>query len=386
MTRAPYTERGDRPRRGSPRAVMVATLAALLLAGRAYAQAPATLDISLVIDYRSAERTIETYQGFGGSPAEVAAMRGSQVALATTALLAGRPLGTDLLERHLQAIRYNQRLDDDPFQMALARGIAGEMKELLTELQRRNFGQRVVSTVEQLFPADARVRSRIPMFFVAFGPQTIDAFVRRVVWDDATPRFVGEGEGELTIVVNLAHAVSYGQSTDERFIGVLSVVAHEVFHAAFGAYKDASPAWRQYYASNTSAFDAMLDLAQNEGIAYYLSLIQRTRGRLSPEWEQRVRASFEQFNRNAEELLSPGLTRRRAQEILQRANTAGYFESYGSMAGMVIARQIDQTFGRQALSSTIALGPLAFFRKYLEVMQRDGSVPPLSPALQRAVR
>jgi hypothetical protein len=192
--------------------------------------------------------------------------------------------------------------------------------------------------------------------------------------------------GELTIVVNLAHAVSYGQSTDERFIGVLSVVAHEVFHAAFGAYKDGSPAWRSYYAAHTTPFDALLDLTQNEGIAYYLSLIQRTRGRLSPEWERQVRVSFEQFNRNAEELLSPSLTPRRAQEILRRANTAGYWESYGSMAGMVIARQIDQTFGRQALSSTIAEGPQAFFRKYLEVMQRDGSAPPLSPQLQRAVR
>jgi hypothetical protein len=270
--------------------------------------------------------------------------------------------------------------------MVPARAIAREMQELLVELQQRNFGQRVVSTVEQLFPADARVRSRIPMFFVAFGPQTIDAFVRRVVWDGPTPRFVGEGEGELTIVVNLAHAVSYGTTTDERFIGVLSVVAHEVFHAAFGAYKDASPAWHQYYATHTTAFDAMLDLAQNEGIAYYLSLIQRTRGRLSSEWEQRVRTAFDQFNRNTEELLNPSITPGRAQEIIRRANTAGYWESYGSMAGMVIARQIDQTFGRQALSSTIAQGPRSFFKAYLDVMQRDGAVPPLSPVLQRAVR
>ena len=129
----------------------------------------------------------------------------------------------------------------------------------------------------QLAPPMPRGRSRTPMF-VAFGPHDDRRVRRRVVWDALTPRFVGEGGRGATIVVNLAHAVSYGHSTDERFIGVLSVVAHEVFHAAFGAYKDASPAWRQYYASNTTPFDAMLDLAQNEGIAYYLSLRSSARG------------------------------------------------------------------------------------------------------------
>jgi len=361
-------------------------LALFLRAREGFGQNTASLSIILDIDYGSAERTIEVYQGSGMMPREIAGLRGSRIALATTSLVTQRHLDLPTLERHLEAAKYNQRLEDDPFLMVEARGNAQPMKELLRELQRRNFGQRVVSTVEQLFPSEARVSSRLPMFFVAFGPQQVDAFVRRVIWDGPNPRFVGEGEGELTIVVNLAHAVSYGSSTDERFIGVLSVVAHEVFHAAFGAYKDTSPAWRRYYATYTTPFDNLLDLAHNEGIAYYLSLVQRTHGRLTPEWEQRLRSACETFNRNADELLSPGLTERRAFEILRLANTSGYWESFGSMAGMVIARQIDQTLGRTALSETIATGPHTFFRTYAELMKRDSNLPQLSAAVVRALR
>ena len=81
-------------------------------------------------------------------------------------------------------------------------------------------------------------------------------------------------------MVNLANSVHYGRTVDERFIGLMSVVAHEVFHAAFGAYKDRSPQWQSFYAHHQSYVDRLLDLTQNEGIAYYLSLIQRSGGKL----------------------------------------------------------------------------------------------------------
>jgi len=133
--------------------------------------------------------------------------------------------------------------------MREARANVKAISELLEEAQKRNFGQKVVSTVAQLFPAAARVNTVIPVYFVAFGHQNIDAFVRRVIWRGDSPVFTGEGEGELTIVVNLAKCVNYGRSVDERFIGMLSIVAHEVFHAAFGVYKDGSPVWKNYYAT-----------------------------------------------------------------------------------------------------------------------------------------
>jgi len=344
-------------------------------------------NVFLRIDYSSAEKTLELYQGTGGRPADIAALRGSQIALSTTAFLAQRPLDTPALEQALEAVKFNQGLGDDVFRMRDARANVAVIRELLEEAQKRNFGQKVVSTVAQLFPSGARVNTVIPVYFVAFGHQNIDAFVRRVVWRGDTPMFTGEGEGELTIVVNLAKCVNYGRSVDERFIGMLSVVAHEVFHAAFGVYKDGSPAWRAYYATHRSAFDQLLDLSHNEGIAYYLSLIQSSRGNLPPDGLERARRSFADFNRNAAELLAPGTTFRRSEDIIRLSNTSGYWESYGAITGMIVARQIDQTLGREALVETIANGPADFFGKYAELMKRDGNIPVISPVvLQNATR
>ncbi len=353
----------------------------LLVTAAAPAQESGNFDVILNIQYSSAERTIELYEGLGGIPADIAGMRGSQIALATTALLSQRPLDTESLTRALEAAKFNQALGDDVFRMKDARQNLSPMHDLLNEALKRNFGQKVVSTVAQLFPAGARVRTVIPVYFVAFGPQNIDAFVRRVRWNRNTPFFTGEGEGELTIVVNLAKAVHYGQSTDERFVAMLGVVAHEVFHAAFGVYKDGSPAWRAYYASHRSAMDQLLDLSHNEGIAYYLSLVQSSRGRLPSDGLARAQHSFAEFNANIAELLSPRTTDRRINDIIRMSNTSGYWDNYGAITGMIIARQIDQTLGRQALVETIANGPEDFFEKYAELSKRDGELPALSPQL-----
>ena len=360
---------------------------ALLSGAVARGQQGDYFNVFLRIDYASAEKTLELYRGVTGRPADIAALRGSQIALSTTAFLAQRPLDTPALVEALEAVKYNQGLGDDLFRMKDARASLAEISELLVESQRRNFGQKVVSTVAQLFPSGARVNTVIPVYFVAFGHQNIDAFVRRVIWRGDTPVFAGEGEGELTIVLNLAKCVNYGHSVDERFIGMLSVVAHEVFHAAFGVYKDGSPAWRTYYATHKSPLDQLLDLSQNEGIAYYLTLIQSSRGKLPSDGLERARHSFSEFNSNAAELLAPGTSYRRSEDIIRLSNTSGYWESYGAMTGMIIARQIDQTLGRQALTETIANGPADFFGKYADLMKRDGSLPQLSPlVLQNAAR
>ncbi len=344
-------------------------------------------NVFLRIDYASAEKTLELYQGLGGRPADIAALRGSQIALSTTALLAQRRLDTPALEQALEAVKFNQGLDDDVFRMRDARAKVSAIIELFEEAQKRNFGQKVVSTVAQVFPAGARVNTVIPVYFVAFGHQNIDAFVRRVIWRGDSPAFTGEGEGELTIVVNLAKCVNYGRTVDERFIGMLSVVAHEVFHAAFGVYKDGSPFWRNYYATHRTPLDQLLDLSHNEGVAYYLTLVQSSRGKLPPDGLERARRAFAEFNRNAAELLAPGTSFRRSEDIIRLSNTSGYWESYGAITGMIIARQIDQTLGRQALMETIANGPADFFGKYADLMKRDGGIPPLSDlVLQTAAR
>lgn len=356
-------------------------LLAAVCAAPVQAQESGNFDVILNIQYASAEKTIGLYEGLTGNPADIAAMRGSQIALSTTALLAQRPLDTQALTRALEAVKFNQSLDDDVFRMKDARANLVPMRDLLAESQRRNFGQKVVSTVAQLFPAGARVRTVIPVFFVAFGHQNIDAFVRRVRWTGNTPVFTGEGEGELTIVVNLAKAVHYGQSTDERFVGMLGVVAHEVFHAAFGVYKDGSASWRAYYASRRSPMDKLLDLTHNEGIAYYLSLVQSSRGRLPSDGLAHAQRSFAEFNANLAELISPRTSERRINDIIRMSNTSAYWDNYGAITGMIVARQIDQTLGRQALVETIANGPEDFFAKYAELMKRDGELPALSPQL-----
>jgi hypothetical protein len=358
----------------------------VLFSFSALAQDYAQFNVFLDLNYASAEQTVELFGGLSGHPDEVAQLRGSQIALATTAYLAQRPLTLADLERSLESAKFNQSQGDDPFRMGEARSNVAQIKELLAALRQRNFGQKVVSTVEQLFPPNARVNTRIPVYLVAFGHQNIDAYVQRIVWRGNTPTFVGEGQGELTIVVNLDKAVGYGPDLDERFIWLMSVVAHEVFHAAFGAYKDGSPVWRQYYAKPRTYLDELLDLAQNEGIAYYLTLIQRTRGRLVMDWPERVRAAFTDFNKNAEELLSPRTPMRRAEELIRTANTSEYWQNYGAITGMIIARQIDNTFGRAALSETVANGVGDFFLKYIEVMKQQSDYPRLSPVLLQYIQ
>jgi hypothetical protein len=353
-----------------------------LLVTPALSQDYAQFNVFLDLNYASADQTVELFRGLSGHPDEIAQLRGSQIALATTAYLSQRQLTAADLERSLQAAKFNQSQGDDPFRMGEARSNMAPIAELLSALRQRNFGQKVVSTVEQLFPPNARVTTRIPVYFVAFGHQNIDAYVQRIIWHGNTPTFVGEGQGgELTIVVNLDKAVGYGPNLDERFIWLMSVVAHEVFHAAFGAYKDTSPAWRMYYSRSHTYLDELFDLAQNEGIAYYLTLIQRTRGRLVMDWPERVRTAFTDFNRNAEELLSPRTPPRRAADLIRMANTSEYWQNYGAITGMIIARQIDNTFGRTSLTETIANGPIDFFLKYMDVIKQQNDYPHLSPTL-----
>jgi len=344
-----------------------------------------TFEVRLRIDLESVEQTIGLYEGLSGRPADIARLRGSQIALATTSLLSQQRLDVSSLEEALGAAKFNQISSDDLFRMKEGRDNVAALRELLDAVKRRNFAQKVVSTVEQLFPEKTAMRAEIPMFFVAFGHQNIDAFVRRVEWHGNIPRFVGEGEGDLTIVVNLAKAVSYGRELDERFIGLLSVVAHEVFHAAFGVYKDHSPVWRTYYATRTTYLDHLLDLTHNEGIAHYLSMIQRTGGKLRGDQMERVHAAFAEFNRTVGELLSRNITPRRASELIRNSNSSGYWESYGAITGMIIARQIDQTLGRHALMETIANGPDDFFLKYVELSERDNSIPSLAEQVAQRV-
>jgi len=346
-----------------------------------FAQSHPGFNVRLTLNYESVERCIGLYEGLSGNGREIASLRGSHLALATTADLARRSLTSEYLQARLDDIKFGQVDEDDVFGLKDARSNVTSIKELLTTIRRRNFAQRVVSTVEQLFPPEARVSATIQLYFVGFGHRNIDAYVRRVVWHGDLPEFVGEGEGELTIVVNLAKAIGYGRTVDERFLGVLSVVAHEVFHAAFGAYKDASPIWQQYYLTHTSYLDQLLDLTQNEGIAHFLTFEQRTGGSLPKDWDEKIAAAFAEFNRTADELTSPHVSPQRAQLLISTSNTSEYWKSYGAITGMFIARTLDHQMGRTALAETIANGADAFFARYHTLCLRDNALPRLARSI-----
>lgn len=351
-----------------------------LLPSAAQAQPLPDLDIRLTLDVASAEQTLALYQGQSGSVRETAALPGSRLALAATAALSGRTLSPAMLEAALEDARFGAPQNPDVFSMDDARRKAPALRDLLAELRRRNAARRVASTVAQVFPAGSRVHTTVPVYIVAFGPQTIDAFVQRVAWRDGFPVFTDEGE--VTIVVNLAHAVGYGPTTEQRLLGTLSTMAHEVFHAAFEAYQDSSDVWRAFHAGHRGFAARLLELTQNEGIAHYLSFEQRG-GNAPPDWDTRVRASMEEFNRSMAELLSPATSARRAGELLRSSNTSTYWESYGAITGLLIAREIDRTAGRPALVETLAGGPLVFFAAYERLCERDSNLPRLSPLVRR---
>lgn len=353
----------------------------LLVHASSSSQTNPYFNVRLNINYESADRSIGLFEGLSGSGRDIVPLRGSRIALATTSDLARRRLTEEQLVKSLDDIKFGQVNADDVFRMKDARANVAAMKELLANIKRRNLAQRVASTVEQLFPSATRITTTIPLYFVAFGHQNLDAYVLRVVWENDVPIFVGEGEGELTIVVNLANAIHYGRTADERFIGVLSVVAHEVFHAALGVYKDSSPLWKEYYQTHQSYADQLLDLTQNEGIAHYLTFEQRTGGRLPPDWDEKIAQSLAEFCRSADELSSPRISPQRAHYLISTSNTSEYWKSYGAITGMFIARTIDMKLGRAALAETITNGADDFYRKYKLLSEQNTNLPKLCSAI-----
>jgi hypothetical protein len=357
--------------------------ALLLLPLPAISQGVPELDIRLTIDAASATRTLDLLEQRSGFVRDIAALPGSRLALAAAAALSGRRLDVPDLERSLEDARFGAPQPDDPLGMDDARVRVREVRQLLTEILRRSFATRVAGTVAQLFPPHADVHAVIPVYFVAFGPQTIDAFVQRVTWDGDEPEF--RHDGRLTIVMNLTRSVVYGRSTDERLLATLSTVTHEVFHAAFGAYQDSSDVWRAFRRSHRGYLIELLELTQNEGLAHYLSFEQR--GGFTPsDWDTRVRGSVDQFNRSAEELASHTIGRERAGELLRASNTSAYWESYGAITGLFIARAIDRIAGRPALAATVAEGPLAFFAAYDRLCARDSNLPRLGGAVRSLLK
>lgn len=336
-------------------------------------------NVNLQVDYASAEQAIALFEDRPVNTRALSELRGSRIVASTTGYIADRGSVSHRLQYYLDSLKYHQIITDDVFHLEVARKNVATIKNLLDEVKKRNFNRRVIATVEQIFPQQATISVTIPVYVVAFGHENVDAFVRRIIWHGDEPQFVSENEGELTIVINLGQSINYGNTLDDRFVSLLGVVAHEVFHAAFGAYKETSPSWKQFNQNSHRAFDVLLDISQNEGIAYYLSLDQHGGGYVPRDWTVRTREVFSLFNKNARELLSEHTKSRRVQELLRTANLSGYWESYGAMTGMFIAREIDIRLGRAALIETLERTPFDFFRKYIALTEEDSNLPKFSP-------
>lgn len=350
------------------------------------AQTNPDFNVTLLVDYKAVEQTLSLIEGRSLSTSSIAELRGNKIAASTAGLIAGDRSLPLLLRDYLDSLRYNLIVKNDIFNLEEIRRSSTEIKELLDELKLKNFARRVTATVEQMFPSDAEISVTIPMYVVAIGHENADAFVRRIEWYGENCRFVGENEGELTIVVNLTQAVRYGRELEDRFISLLGVVAHEVFHASFSAYKEQSNIWQEFYSYNNNPLDKLLDLVQNEGIAYYLSLDQQGRGYLPRDWNDRILSAFSAFNKNARDLASERLNPARASEMIRKANLSGYWDSYGSIAGMAMAREIDLQIGRASLIETIIRGPYEFFKKYDKLVQGNSNLPPLDSAILKNIQ
>ncbi len=364
---------------------LIAGALVVLLPALSQAQMNPRFDVNLHIDYTSAEEMIQLFDDEPVGIDELASLRGNKIAASTTGLIADRASLTDKLADELDSLKFHQIIRDDVYHLEEGRKNSAAIKELLTEMQKSNFNRKVAATVEQIFPRDAEISLLVPVYVVALGHENVDAFVRRIIWHNDVPEFVGDSRGELTIVVNLSHAVAYADNLQDRYLSLLGVVAHELFHAAFAEYQDRSPVWQEYRRTHQRPFDELTDLTQNEGIAYYLSIDQRGHGYVPRDWYPSARTAFAAFDANAEELLSRTLTPERASALIRSANLSGYNESYGAHCGMFMAREIDLRLGREALIETIANGPVDFFQKYASLAARDNSLPPLSEAVSSAL-
>ena len=338
-------------------------------------------DVSLRVDFSSADELLDFLSYRTNNAERSARQPGNLIAAATSLLLARTDRPPEDFALALQSGREAYSGGKDIYGLRSTVTNLEQLKKLLAETKKRRLDRRVVATIASFFPDDASVSLTVPVYVVAMGNENASAFVRRVAWKNNAPVFVGEGEGEQVIVLNLTRCLDGGDNVDREFIQVLSTLAHECFHAVYGAYRSAVTSAPS---PNAPVF-ALADLVQNEGIAYKLSLEIQAGGAMPPPpWFDATGRAVRALNSALLELQSPSLTPSRARELLMNSNLSGSFEgNYGATAGLRMAYEIDSKLGRQVLTETIREGTKSFFMKYLELCRRDSNLPRLE---ERAVR
>ena len=355
-----------------------------LLPSPSSAQTNPQFDVTLRVDYSSTEEMLDFFDRRSNNSARVAKQPGNQLAAATSLLLARTERPTDDFVRALELARDTYNSSNDIYGLRPTVSHLDELKRLLAETKRRRLDRRVVATISSLFPADARISVTVPVFVVAMGNENAAAFVRRVLWKENAPVFVGDDQGEQVIVLNLTRCLMRGGDVEQEFLQVLSTLAHESFHAVYGAYRsgiatDLNP---------NSPAAALAGLVQNEGIAYLLSMeIQEGGDVPPPQWFDVTKRAVENLNAALIELQLPSLTPRRARELMLNSNLSGSFEgNYGATAGLRIAYEIEKRLGRPALTETVRDGVRDFFGKYSELCKQDSNLPKLDASALGGVR
>ena len=330
-------------------------------------------DFSLGVDYNAAEQMLDYFDHRTGNTKYVAELRGNQLAAATSVMLARTEKSDDDFRQQLDLARNNTRFESDVYGFTLAKNHIQELRKLLLEIKHRQLDRRIVATISSFFPEQVKISTRFSVYFVVIGNERAAAFMRRVIWNYDVPIFVGEEKGEPIIVVNLARIVEGQNNVEAQFIEVLSTTAHECFHAAFSVLQKSLP--ESVKAKNIA--EQLLDVVQNEGIAYYLSLQTHLGDRTpSSQWFDVTGRAMKALNGVLVELSSPNLTLSRAQELMMNSNLSGSFEgNYGATAGMRMAYEIDARLGRPALTATLLTGSRSFISTYTQACLRDGTLP-----------
>jgi hypothetical protein len=347
--------------------------AVLIFFNRMSAQVNTGLSVSLSVDFTAAERMLEYFDRRTSNVESVLTAHGNILAAATSVMLARTSADKADFRNALERVRDNENIQPDIYGLLPARINSTELRKLLTEIKHRQLERRVIATVESFFPSNISLSVTIPVYVVAMGNEKAAAVVRRVQWQGSTPLFVDEGEGVPVIMLNLARSLGVSEKVDEQFIVLLSTLAHEVFHAVYSQWKSTL----QDYAQPASPAEALMDLVQNEGVAYYLSMqIRWGDSPMSPQWYSATANAIGTLNKVLRELRSPQLSQSRARELIMNSNLSGSFEgNYGATAGTRMAYEIEAKLGRSALTATLAKGGYEFLKIYREASLRDSSLP-----------
>jgi hypothetical protein len=343
-------------------------------------------DITLRIDYSSAEQMLDFFSRRTYNTDLVANARGNKLAAATSIMLARTERPPQDFARQLELVRDDFNVREDIYGLKETKSHVDQTQKLLTEIRKRQLDRRVVATVQSFFPSDAKVSGTILVFVVVMGNEKAAAFVRWIVWNNESPVFVGENQGEQVIVLNLARSLAYNNDVNAQFIELLGTLAHECFHAVFGIYQQNSEIWHSFHQRSEPIW-SLAEVVQNEGIAYYLSLQLQIGGQIpATPWFDATNRAMKNFNDASKELLAPIVQSQRARELILNANLSGSFAgNYGATAGLRIAYEIDTRLGRTALTETIRGGVKEFFGKYDTLCHQNPALPRLDEAVLKVL-